>query len=120
MKFIIIISFISFCTDATAQKKVIPIKSGESAPFAGLLVPEEKFVEFMENDNALSLISAKHKALQEYAKQLEIVYDEHMKLAFQKKWYENTTLNVVFGAIIGITMTCLAITVGVKIVEANR
>lgn len=124
MKGVILAVIITFTLATSTQafgQKVVPQKAGETAPFTGLLVPEQRFTQLLEAELDAEKLKRQQLVDKKYILSLEEMYKAQLAKATQPdKWYEKPSANRWFGFTIGIIVTVLAVYGGIKIVEANK
>ena len=93
-----------------AELEIVPIKKGAVAPFSGLLVPEERFVELLQAELRAELLEGKLRIKDKTERALESMYQRHLKRATEPiPWYEKPSFNRWLGFGIGVIFTGLAI-----------
>jgi len=100
--------------------EVTPVQTGKPAPFTGLLVPEDRFVQFLEAEAKLDGAQRELEQQKKYSSDLDAMYRKQLEEAVKPEpWYMDPRLHASIGFIIGVATTTLAVYGGVKIVEAT-
>lgn len=118
LSWIIIILALGPCL---AQDKVVKVTKEKSAPFTGLLVPEERFTLMLEAEIEVEHLKGNLAIQKKLTTSLERVYDEKLREAVKPRpWHEKPSFNRWLGFGIGVVMTVLAIWGGAELGKAFR
>jgi len=84
---------------------VVPVEQHEPAPFAGLLVPEARFVQLLEAEQRAEELLVRLRVAEHTSSAIEQVYQD----AVTVPWYDSPSFNrwlgiVVGGAIAGVSV----------------
>lgn len=95
-----------------SDEKIVPLYEGDTAPFDGLLVPEDRFDKFLKAEANEDLLNKELefkdyevKLEQEFCdKKIDVCMDELNKCreVVKRKWYEKPGLYIVTGTVIGL------------------
>ncbi len=88
---------------------VTVLKEGAQAPFMGLLVLEDRFVELLEAEIEARELAVRLKAAERTAALVEQVYLTKLEQAAIVHWYDSPSFNRWLGIFLGTGMTSLAI-----------
>ena len=107
--------------DDSQAPMVEPLMKGDPAPFMGLLVPEERFVELLEAENEARELRAKLAAAERTGELVEKVYLRRLEQATAPlPFYDSVTFNRWLGFGLGLAATALAVWASIEIQEATR
>lgn len=107
--------------DSALEPLIEPLMKGQQATFTGLLVPEKRYITFLEAEtNArdfrgkLSIEAKKHDAL-------EAMYQDKLKQASKPTpWYKEPSFNRWVGFGIGVAVATIAIYGGAEMARAGQ
>jgi len=107
-------------TPAIAED-VIVLKQGEAAPFAGLLVKEQRFNRFLEAEMKVEELKGRLDIQERLGLKIESIYTARLEEAVKPiPWYQGPEFNRWLGFFIGVAATGLVIWGGTEIVKAAK
>lgn len=99
----------------------VPVVAGEVAPFTGLLVPEDRFFELLQDEIDGEKSKDELELERKLRKKVEEIYAEALKEADKPpKFYQTPRFNQCAGFTVGVVFTTGAIWAGTEIVKATR
>jgi hypothetical protein len=108
-------------TVPTETPEIVSVLRGDPAPFQGLLVPEERFVELLEAENAVRELQARLAASERTLELVENAYMQRLENASSPvPWYASPTFNRWLGFGMGIAATGLAVWGGLELVQVAK
>lgn len=118
---LVVVCFTLLCSNVRADNKVVPVMEGEKAPFSGLLVPEDRFIQLMGMEIELVALKAKYEAQIRFSVNLEEMYKKQLEFALRPiPWYQTPSVNRWLGWILGVAMTLAAVYGGTEVVKATK
>lgn len=97
-----------------------PLLKGAPAPFTGLLVPEDRYIELMEAENRARELAIKLAVQEQTAKAIEAIYLKKLDEATNPiPWYDTPTFNRWLGVLLGAAATGLAVWGGIEVTKAT-
>lgn len=104
----------------SAGRDIVPLLAGRAAPYSGLLVPEARYVEFVEAEINLEASEQRLAAQIRFTNSLESMYRGRLEDATKPlAWYKAPSFNRWVGFGIGIIVTGVVVWGGVEIVKAT-
>jgi hypothetical protein len=108
-------------TGGLSAQDVVPVKEGEAAPHAGLLVKEARFTKMLEAELAVPDLQGRLKIQEGLTSKLELVYTTKLEEAVKPlPWYQTPEFNRWLGFFIGVAVTGFAIWGGSELVKAVK
>lgn len=111
---------LALVTADTSDQVVVPLQQDKPAPFAGLLVPEARFVELLEAEQARRELEVKLKAAEQTSVAIEQVYQAKLRDAVAVPWYDSPSFNRWLGIFVGGAITGMAVWAVVELQAANH
>lgn len=108
------------CFSARAED-AIPLLKGSSAPFSGVLLPEEKVTELLRDRLELENVSGQLRIQKNMNDQLEKMYLKRLEDASKPvAWYQTNDFHRWLGFFLGAAVTGLAVWGGSELVKAVK
>lgn len=109
------------CTVPAFGDEVVVLKQGETAPFAGLLVKEDRFERFLEAELKVEELKGRLEIQERLGLKIESIYSARLEEAVKPiPWYQSADFNRWLGFFIGVAATGLVIWGGSEIVKAVK
>lgn len=99
---------------------VVPVQQDAPAPFAGLLVPEERFVKLLEAERRAQELEVRLKVADETSAAIEQVYQSKLRDAAAVAWYDSPSFNRWLGIIVGGAVAGMTVWAVVELQATNR
>ena len=99
---------------------VVPLQKDKPAPFAGLLVPEGRFVELLEAEQAKRELEVRLKAAERTSSAIEQVYRSRLQNAAVVPWYDSPSFNRWLGIFLGGAIAGVAVWAAVEVQATTR
>ena len=99
----------------------VPLLKDSPAPFSGVLVPEGRFVAFLEAEQKLAEVKGELEIEKKAGRVLESMYVGKLELAVKPlSWYQTPEFNRWLGFGLGVVVTAGAVWGGYELVKEIR
>lgn len=120
MRFLIIVLIAMLASPAIAQDHV-PVLENKPAPFTGMLVKEQKFIEYLKLELKVEELEGRLEIQENLVQNVEQVYSKKLETATRpERWYESSGFYVVFGFLLGFGVTVAVFYGGAELAKAMR
>jgi hypothetical protein len=111
---------LAFVAAEPPDPQVVPLGRNHRAPFEGLLVPEERFIELLEAERWSKELEARLDASEQTAAAIEQVYRGKLRDAVAVPWYDSPSFNRWLGIACGVALSGVAVWAAVELQAATR
>jgi hypothetical protein len=118
MVFMVASSFSGTGLAQDSNSDVVPLVQGGQAPFSGLLVPEVRFVLFLNAEIAQRDLAFQLTLEKKYSTAIETTYRTALEEA--RPWWREPWFIGSICFVAGVAFTALSIWVGIQVVDATR
>jgi|GEM_PF-4433531 len=122
MKAITVILIFALISPAVAQDQDhAPVLKDQQAPFSGVLVKEQKFIEYLQLELKVEGLEGRLEIQENLVQNIEQVYSKKLEVATRpEKWYETPGFNRAIGFIVGVGVAFAIFFGGAELAKAVR
>ena len=107
---VVVLSAPAFAQDSVpVTPDMIPIMTGEPAPFTGMLVVESRFINYVKLEIRVVELEGNLRIQKRLTTNLENLYSERLKVAAKEEWYQTPEFNRWLGFAIGVLVVCVTV-----------